>query len=274
MFQAPLPPEYQGLTQEETDARIQCARERLGDKVVILGHHYQRDEIIKYADFRGDSYKLAKDGAAAKARLSSSSAAFTSWRKAPTSSASETRKSSCPISAAGCSMADMANIWQVRGMLESTRKARSRRRDDSRHLYQLGGESEGVCRRSWTAQSARRPTARSVLDWALGAGREDTFLPRSASRAQHRRGDGLFARSDGRLGPERDDAFGGNTEECAPAMPKFILWKGHCSVHGRFTGTQIDHARKTYPDVRVIVHPECLQEVVEAADDVRLDRIH
>ena len=111
----PLPPEYATLGEEATRARIHAAKAALGDRLVILGHHYQRDEIIEHADFRGDSYKLAKGRRRpARRRLHRVLRRPPSWPRARTSSRPTTRRVILPNLAAGCSMADMANLFQVR----------------------------------------------------------------------------------------------------------------------------------------------------------------
>lgn len=281
MYQAPLPTEYAQLTDEQAAARIRAAKAALGKRLVILGHHYQRDEIIVHADYRGDSYKLAKD---ANLHPEAEFIVFCGVHFMAESADILTPDNQIvilPNLAAGCSMADMANIFQVRNawrqiseVLGDVAAPLSAHADPAQprganavvpvtyinsaaNLKAFVGEHGGtVC----TSTNARQ-----ALDWALTQGEKVLFFP-----DQH-----LGRNTAWRMGfdPERDmvvwDPFrpyGGNTPERLREA-KFLLWKGHCSVHKRFTVEQIEAARAAHPDVRVIVHPECTLDVVQAADD-------
>jgi len=251
--------------------------------LVILGHHYQRDEIIAHADYRGDSYKLAKD---ANLHPDADYIVFCGVHFMAESAdilTSEKQVVILPNLAAGCSMADMANLFQVRKCwsdlervlvsdgslaLQGGGSVSSKREQPSpvvvpvtyinsaANLKAFVGEHGGtVC------TSTNAPTA---VKWALEQGDKVLFFP-----DQH------LGRNTGvKLGydPDQDmivwDPFkplGGNTEE-AIRKAKFILWKGHCSVHKRFTVEQIEQARREYPGIQVIVHPECPIDVVQASD--------
>jgi quinolinate synthase len=258
VYQAPLPPEYANLTEEEAHRRIRAAKAALGERLVILGHHYQRDEIIEHADYRGDSYKLAKD---ANKHPEAEFIVFCGVHFMAESADILTPDNQVvilPNLAAGCSMADMANIFQVRaawkqltellGEIEAPLSATA----DPAGVGEHGGV---VC------TSTNAPVA---IEWALTQGGKILFFP-----DQH------LGRATGwKMGfdPEKDmvvwDPFlpmGGNTPEQLRAAT-FILWKGHCSVHKRFTLEQVQAARAAHPDVKVIVHPECPLDVVKAAD--------
>ncbi|MDR3691996.1 MAG: quinolinate synthase NadA [Fimbriimonas sp.] len=264
MFQAPLPPEYADLSSEEADARIESARAALGSRCVILGHHYQRDEIIKHADFRGDSYKLAKD---ATKRPEAETIVFCGVHFMAESAdilTPDRQRVILPNLAAGCSMADMANIFQVKSCWRALEGVLGTDMsvipityiNSAANLKAFVGERNGsVC------TSTNAPTA---VKWALEQGEKVLFFP-----DQH------LGRNTGvKLGFDPDaemcvwDPFkplGGNTPEKLRES-KFILWKGHCSVHQRFTVEQIAAARFAHPDVSVLVHPECPLEVVQASD--------
>lgn len=263
MYQAPLPEEYASLTEEETRSRIHRAKSALGDRLVILGHHYQRDEIIEHADYRGDSYKLAKD---AQRHPEAEFIVFCGVHFMAESAdilAQPHQKVILPNLAAGCSMADMANLFQVRACWKQLEQVLGPDMNvvpvtyinSAANLKAFVGEREGtVC------TSTNAPTA---VAWALERGEKLLFFP-----DQH------LGRNTGvKLGysPEEMivwDPFkplGGNTEEQIRAA-KFILWKGHCSVHQRFTVEQVHRARHDHPEVRVLVHPECPLEVVQASD--------
>lgn len=282
MYQKPLPPEYASLSDAEAHERIVAAKAALGKRLVILGHHYQRDEIIAHADYRGDSYKLAKDAGAHPDAdyivfcgvhfMAESADILTPDRQVVI----------LPNLAAGCSMADMANIFQVRaawkqltellGDIEAPESAtgdpacRGQKRDgavipvtyinSAANLKGFVGEHGGTVCTSTNASQA--------LDWALSQGTKVLFFP-----DQH-----LGRNTAWKMGfdPEKDmvvwDPFkpmGGNDPERVKSAT-FLLWKGHCSVHKRFTSEQVEQARRDYPDVTVLVHPECELEVVKAAD--------
>lgn len=263
MLQAPLPDRYAGLSDETLYDRIQAAKRALGDAAVILGHHYQRDEIIVHADFRGDSYKLAKD---ANQRPEARFIVFCGVHfMAETADilTPESRQVILPNLAAGCSMADMANIFQVRTCWQALGEHIDVDRvvpvtyvNSAANLKAFVGERGGTCCTSTNAQAA--------VKWALGQGEKVLFFP-----DQHLgRNTGVALGYD----PDRDmivwDPFkplgGNNPEDLRRAT--FILWKGHCSVHKRFTVEQIAKAREEHPDVTVLVHPECSLEVVRASD--------
>lgn len=265
MYQVPLPAEYADLSPEQAKERIQNAKNTLGQRLVVLGHHYQRDEIIEHADFRGDSYKLAKDAAA---RPEAEFIVFCGVHFMAESAdilTPETQKVILPNLSAGCSMADMANLFQVRNAWKQ--------------IHQVLGEGGGVVVPVTYINSAANlkafvgehggtvctsSNAAVAVSWALDQGDKVFFFP-----DQH------LGRNTGvRLGYSTDQMIvwdptlplGGNTE-ASVRDAKFILWKGHCSVHQRFTVEQIAEARQNHPGVRVIVHPECPLEVVRAADE-------
>jgi len=275
MTQVPLPEAYQDLDPAVVYERIQAARKTLGARLVILGHHYQRDEIIVHADFRGDSYKLAQD---ANRCPEAEFIVFCGVHFMAESADILTPSSKTvilPNLAAGCSMADMANQFQVKacwrqltsffGEIEAN-PGGSPNPDaivpvtyinSAANLKAFVGEHGGTVCTSTNAPAA--------VQWALRQGHRVLFFP-----DQH-----LGRNTGARLGfdPTTEmvvwDPFqplGGNTPE-ALAQARFILWKGHCSVHQRFTVAQIEEARAANPAVRVIVHPECPLEVVQAADD-------
>ncbi|HEY0865960.1 MAG TPA: quinolinate synthase [Fimbriimonas sp.] len=291
MYQAPLPKEYADLTPEEADARILAAKEKLGKRLVILGHHYQRDEIIKHADYRGDSYKLAKDAAAHPDAEFIVFCGVHFMAESADILTPDHQRVILPNLAAGCSMADMANLFQVRNCWRQLEEVLGREASGvgcetvsspppAPSPSRQGRDEEGVRitpvtyinsaanlkafvgeRGGTVCTSSNAPKA---VQWALEQGDKVLFFP-----DQH-----LGRNTAVKLGydPETDmvvwDPFkplGGNTPEDLKRA-RFILWKGHCSVHKRFTVEQIEEARRTHPGVNVIVHPECELEVVQAAD--------
>jgi quinolinate synthase len=268
--QGGLPVEYQQASNDELHARIRAAKETLGDKVVILGHFYQRDEIVQHADYLGDSFQLA---VAAKNKPEAEAIVFCGVHfMAETADilSADHQHVILPNLAAGCSMADMADIdsvtqcWEQLEELYGTEPDESGRvpvipvtyMNSSAALKGFCGEHGGiVCTSS---------NASTVLEWAFERGQRVLFFPdqhlgRNTAKAMG-------------IDPEEmplwrgRQPLGGNTEqELLDAT--VILWNGFCSVHKRFTVDQITQARADYPDVRVIVHPECPMPVVDAADE-------
>jgi quinolinate synthase len=263
-LQIPLPEEFIQIAPEETSARISRARAALGKSTVLLGHHYQRDEIIEHVDYRGDSYKLAKD---ANLHPGADFIVFCGVHFMAESADILTpphQRVILPNLAAGCSMADMANIFQVRKAWQSlhsainpgTRVVPVTYINSAANLKGFVGENNGtVC------TSTNAPTA---IQWAIEQGDKVLFFP-----DQHLGRNTAFALG---YSPQEDmviwDPFkplGGNSQADLQRA-KFILWKGHCSVHKRFTVEQIERARREDPGVIIIVHPECELEVVQASD--------
>jgi len=241
--------------------RARAARAALGDDVFVLGHHYQRDEVIDFADTRGDSYKLAVDAAANGAPTIVFCGVHFMAETADILTPPDTRVV-LPDLAAGCSMADMAEIGQVETAWADLRAAGCDRVVPLTYMNSTaaikaftGREGGAVC----TSSNAER-----AMRWAFDNGDQVLFLP-----DQH------LGRNTAvlRLGLSLADCVvydprrrgGGVTPEALRAA-KVILWKGHCSVHGTFTPAHVDLARARVPGVRVLVHPECRHEVVTRAD--------
>ena len=246
-------------------ARAIAAKQALGSRVMILGHHYQRDEVIQFADITGDSFKLAQ---AAAAHSSAEFVVFCGVHFMAESAdilTSENQKVILPDLAAGCSMADMATAAQVNqcwseleqlGLAEVTIPVTYM--NSSAAIKSFTGKHGGtIC----TSSNAERS-----LRWAFGKGEKVLFLP-----DQHLgRNTAVID-----LGLSLEDCvvwnpwkpMGGLTES-EIRNAKMILWRGHCSVHGRFTRQSIDDFRVKVPDINIIVHPECQHEVVSAADYV------
>ena len=267
--QGPLPARYTDASEEQLDRWIVETKEQLGERVRILGHFYQRDEIVKYADFIGDSFMLAQ---AAKRHPEAEAFVFCGVHfMAETADILSTPEQAVilPNLAAGCSMADMATIDQVEDCWRELTEVLGEEPDaegrapvipvtymnSSAAIKAFCGRNGGiVCTSS---------NARTVLEWAFERGQRVVFFPdqhlgRNTAKAMG-------------IGEELMPLWrahlprGGNTEE-ALRDSRVILWNGFCSVHKRFTVDQIERARAEFPGVRVIVHPECPAAVVEAAD--------
>lgn len=263
MLQKPLPVEITRLSTEEIHARIATARRCLGEDLIILGHHYQRDEIIRWADFRGDSLKLSQlAGAHPEAKYIVFCGVHFMAESADVLTTPE-QVVILPNMSAGCSMADMANIRQVEDAWEQIGAVTDTGRivpityvNSTAAIKAFVGRNGGAC---CTSSNALK-----VISWAFENGDKLMFFP-----DQHLGRNTSVALG---LDPERDMLLwdpnlplGGNSPE-EIQQKRVFLWKGHCSVHARFTVEQIMQARIDYPDVNVIVHPECALEVVRAAD--------
>jgi quinolinate synthase len=245
------------------DERIAAAKARLGEDVVILGHHYQRDEVIKFADFRGDSLKLSFQAAEAQGRY----IVFCGVHFMAESADILRREHQMvilPDLNAGCSMADMADIGQVETCWSELSEFVDPRKivpvtymNSTAAIKAFTGENRGsICTSS---------NAAAVMKWAFANGEKVLFLP-----------DEHLGRNTGyRMGIPLDqmivwdpyEELGGNTPEAIRAA-RVILWRGYCSVHQRFTAEQVARVRREHPGIRVIVHPECRFEVAQAADQI------
>jgi quinolinate synthase len=261
----PLPERYLGLSDTDLDRRITAAKKALGARVVVLGHHYQRDEVIKFADYIGDSFRLSGEVAKhADAEFIVFCGVHFMAESADVLSLPH-QKVILPDLAAGCSMADMAAIDQLetcwedlavmgdileRGVVPVTYI------NSSAAIKAFVGERGGiVCTSS---------NAAATIRWAFERGEHVLFLP-----DQH-----LGRNTAYKMGIPLDRMVVWNPHEPGGELSveqlqaaRMILWKGHCSVHERFTAAQISRVRRRYPGVRVIVHPEVPWDVVQAADD-------
>ena len=271
------------LSDQETEKGVECpgelpkasapdlvqralvAKEKLGDRLFILGHHYQRDEVVQFADTTGDSFKLAKDAAA---RPNADYIIFCGVHFMAESAdilTSDLQNVILPDLAAGCSMADMAEISQVEtcwSVLEDLGIAKTTvpvvYMNSTAAIKSFTGKNGGTVCTSSNAQKA--------LEWSFNKGERVLFLP-----YQH------LGRNTAvmKLGLKKEECVvfnplkprGGLTD--AELMnAKMILWKGHCSVHARFNMKSVEDVRQRIKDVKIIVHPECVNEVAEAADVV------
>ena len=255
------------LTQPDhtMDARIEAARRKLGKDLVLLGHHYQRDEVIRFADFTGDSYKLSKVASETDAKYmlfcgvhfmaETADVLGRSWQQVI-----------LPDLNAGCSMADMAEIGQVEDCWDSLERAGLTGEggmvpltymNSAANIKAFCGENGGlVCTSS---------NARGAFEWAFARGEKILFLPDQHLGRNTAFGMGISLSEmvvwdpyqiNGGVAPDRLKAA------------KVILWKGHCSVHQRFLPEHVDRVRREEPGMQVVVHPECRWEVCQKADEV------
>ena len=259
----PLPDEYLGLSDAEMELRIAAARAALGDRLVILGHHYQRDEVIRFADYTGDSFKLSREIARHPEADYIVFCGVHFMAESADILALPHQQVILPDLAAGCSMADMVapdqleTCWSeldAMGVIDKTVPVTYI--NSAAAIKSFVGERGGtICTSS---------NAAGTLQWAWRQREKVLFLP-----DQH-----LGRNTAWKMGVPLDDMavwdpfepFGGLTKDELDRA-RLILWKGHCSVHVRFTARQIEAVRQQHPGVRVIVHPEVPFDVLRAADD-------
>lgn len=245
--------------------RAKVARAALGDRALVLGHHYQRDEVIDFADITGDSFKLAQSAAAQSSAEYIIFCGVHFMAESADILTSSKQKVILPDLAAGCSMADMATANQVEKCWQELTEVGVADRtipvtymNSSAAIKSFTGEHGGTICTSSNAQK--------TMEWAFTQGEKILFLP-----DQHL-GRNTAVQS---LGLSLDDCvlwnpwkpMGGLTREAIQAA-KVILWRGHCSVHGKFTKQSIDEVRLRVPGIQVLVHPECQHEVIKNADVV------
>jgi quinolinate synthase len=265
-----LPVEYQRMSDDELHARIRAARETLGDKVVILGHYYQRDEVVQYADFVGDSFQLAN---AALTKPDAEAIVFCGVHfMAETADilARPEQHVILPNLAAGCSMADMADrdsveaAWEQLQAMYADEDASDGKQavvpvtymNSSAELKAFCGRNGGiVCTSS---------NAATVLEWAFQRGRRVLFFPDQHLGRNTAKAMGIPLEQIPMINARKPGL--GHDDPQVLRDAKVLLWPGFCSVHKRFTVDQIEQARAQYPDVKVVVHPECPMPVVDAAD--------
>ena len=270
VWQQPLPEIYTQLSEPELRIRIESAKSTLGARLVILGHHYQQDAIIDYADFTGDSFELSRRAADQKNAEFVIFCGVHFMAESADILTGDSVAVMLPDLGAGCSMADMANLDQTLDCWEQLQQTCPGQiivpvtyMNSSAAIKAFVGEHGGaVCTSS---------NCRNVLEWALrggptSAGGEkvkvlffpDQHLGRNTAYAMGYPLEKMVV-----WDPRLD--LGGNTSE-ALASSDFVLWKGHCSVHALFRPEHVDQVRANYPEMKVIVHPECKWDVVQKAD--------
>ena len=263
-LQTPLPERYVHATPEELEAWIVAARSRLGERLVILGHHYQRDEVMRWADARGDSFGLARFAASQRQAEYVVFCGVQFMAESADVLTGAHQKVCLPDLNAGCSMADMADLDGVETAWEELERVVDidavvpiTYMNSSAVLKDFVGRHGGaVCTSS---------NAAAVLRWALARGSKVLFFP-----DQHLGRNTALAlgydHGDTRVWDPRKDL--GGLDDVDVKQATFLLWKGHCSVHQRFRPEHVEAFRAEHPDGVVVVHPECAHEVVALADEV------
>jgi len=257
---------YLALPDRSMDERIAAARSKLGSTTVLLGHHYQRDEVIRFADFTGDSYKLSKIASETDAKYIVFCGVHFMAESADVLGR-DGQQVILPDLNAGCSMADMAEISQVEAcwdVLEQLGLAVDTvpltYMNSTAAIKAFCGEHSGlVCTSS---------NARVAFEWAFARGKRILFLPdqhlgRNTGHSMHIPLDEMVVWDPWAI--QLGTNYGGQTKENLTAS-RVLLWKGHCAVHQRFLPGHVDQVRAKYPHIQVIVHPECRWEVCQKAD--------
>tara|TARA_Y100000588_G_scaffold164436_1_gene178540 strand:+ start:9063 stop:10274 length:1212 start_codon:yes stop_codon:yes gene_type:complete len=261
-----IPEDYYPLDSSELEERISAAKRRLGSSLLILGHHYQRDEVIKFADFRGDSFKLAQQAVAQKSAEYVVFCGVHFMAETADILTDQNQRVILPNLAAGCSMADMAPTEDVTDCWDDLTEILGNGipeilpvtyMNSTAAIKALCGKNGGIVCTSSNAQRA--------LEWSFSQAQRVVFFP-----------DEHLGRNTGlKMGIPLEKMIvwnpfkplGGHTPE-AIQNAKLILWQGRCSVHTRFTASQIEKARIAISGLNVVVHPECPMETVAAADYV------
>ncbi|TML19573.1 MAG: quinolinate synthase NadA [Actinobacteria bacterium] len=263
-LQRPLPERYTDATPNELAARVGAAKSALGPRVFVLGHHYQRDEVIQFADARGDSYRLS---VLAQEHPEADYIVFCGVHFMAESADILTaphQQVILPDLNAGCSMADMADIDEVEEAWESLRRV-----VDVEQLVPITYMNSSAALKAFVGREGgavcTSTNARAVIEWALAKGEKLLFFP-----DQHLgRNTGFALGYDDthmRIWDPRRDLGGLSEADCKEAT--FLLWKGHCSVHQRFRPEHVATFRAQHPDGVVVAHPECSRDVCKIADQV------
>lgn len=256
-----MPDKYREMSEDDLRERIRAVREKFGDELVILAHHYQRQEIVDLGDFRGDSFKLSKQAAE---HPTAGYIVFCGVHFMAESAAILAREGQAvfiPDPEAGCPMADMAEIEQVQGAWEELGRVVDLSEVTPVTYVNSKAEIKAFCGANGGA-TCTSSNADKIFSWALTKTRAVLFLP------DEHLGRNTAAKLD--LSPvalwDPGASRGGLSEE-EIREARVLVWKGHCHVHTNFTAAQVGQARAKHPGCKVVVHPECPREVVLAADD-------
>jgi quinolinate synthase len=254
---------YADLSAQELDERIARAKNELGSRLVILGHHYQRDEVIKFADYRGDSLRLSQ---LAARRPDAEYIVFCGVHFMAESAdilSGDHQTVILPDLNAGCSMADMANLEQVEVCWEALAAVNSGKTVPVTYINSTAAIKAFVGRNGGAVCTSSN--ARKVMEWALARGEKALFLPDEHLGRNTGYGLGIPLDKMAVWDPQEENGGLSGDQICDA---RIYLWKGHCSVHQRFRPEHVARARQSHPGIRVIAHPECSWEVCQAADEV------
>ncbi|GIX05974.1 MAG: quinolinate synthase A [Candidatus Poribacteria bacterium] len=263
MYFVPIDQKYYRMPEEELVERIWAAKRQLGDRLVILGHHYQRDEVIQFADYTGDSFKLSQLAAGRKEAEFIIFCGVHFMAESADILSADHQKVILPDLKAGCHMADMAELedveecWYDLQSVVGDTVVPITYMNSAADLKAFVGENGGaVCTSS---------NARAVLEWAFAQKERALFFPDEHLGRNVGYTMGIPLEQMVVWDPRKP--LGGNTKEQL-RNAQIILWKGHCPVHQLFNEKHIHRLREVFPDIKILVHPECKFEVVKNADYV------
>jgi quinolinate synthase len=263
----PLPfSDYRALSAEEASERIRAAKEALGERLVILVHHYQRDDVYQHADLTGDSFKLSRQAADARA----DHVVFCGVHFMAESAdilARDDQTVILPDLSAGCSMADMADIEQVEECWRALADALGG--DPADHVLPVTYMNSSADLKAFCGRHGgivcTSTNARAVLEWAFEQRRKVLFFPDQHLGRNTARSMGIPLEE---MALWRPTADGGGVDRAEIETARVVLWEGHCSVHAIFRPEHVERIRAARPEIRILVHPECRMEVVDQADVV------
>ena len=254
-----IPARYMRLSTDDIKIGIETAKEALGDDVLILGHHYQREDVIEHSDLQGDSFLLSKLASETRAAKVIVFCGVHFMAETAEILSSSKQKVILPNMAAGCSMADMASAKQVEDawdILKDKDVIPVTYMNSIAEIKALCGRNEGIVCTSSNAKEA--------FDYAYSKGKRILFIPDQHLGRNTALDYGILEEEMVLWDPYRPQAISDKDIE----LSKIILWKGHCSVHTRFSVNQVEEARAADPNVNILVHPECTNDVVSIADYV------
>lgn len=261
LFQPPLPPKYAALSDEDMADAIRQRKQTLGSRLIILGHHYQQDDVIQFADFTGDSLKLAQIGGKQESAEFIVFCGVHFMAESADILTGDDVHVILPDLSAGCSMADMADLEQLEDAWDfltgdcGVDVIPITYVNSAASIKAFCGSHGGAC-----CTSSNAP---AVLAWAFERGDKVIFLPDQHLGRNTAYGMGIPLESMVVYDPRTAD--GGLTRRQAEDA-KVFLWNGHCSVHRLFSTAQCEEIRRIDPEFKILVHPECTWEVVQAAD--------
>ncbi len=279
LWQPPLPDHYTAMSDEQLVDAIKARRAELGNQLVILGHHYQQDDVIQFADFTGDSFKLSQLAAQRVKETGAKYVIFCGVHFMAESAdilAPDDTTVILPDMSAGCSMADMADYEQTVDAWEAINDAL---KDTNSRVIPICYMNSSAAIKAFCGEHGGAVCTSSncdkILDWAFAGGEEPLkpgekirilFLPDQHLGRNTAAATGLDVNDDMIVWDPMDAAGMGGNDEADIQRATMYLWKGHCSVHKLFRPEHIAQIRKEWPGVKVITHPECSYEVCELAD--------
>jgi quinolinate synthase len=253
---------YRDLADRDLEERIIAVKEQMGDSLLILGHHYQQDEVIRFADLRGDSLKLSQLAASSGACRAIVFCGVHFMAETADVLSREEVEVYLPDLAAGCSMADMADLEKVEAAWEDLAEVVETNDITPVTYINSSAELKAFCGRHGGIVCTSS-NARAILDWSFARRSRVLFFPDQHLGRNTARAMGIPLEQMAVWDPH--EPKGGNTEEALVAS-RVLLWRGHCSVHQMFKPEHVKQFRRRFPDSKILVHPECMMKVVDDAD--------